>query len=422
MLILAGSLAMNGGSTFVLRYAEALLPELKKTDVLVLSKVVDKSISLQLGKIANIFYMEDVTLSGFSILTKNQGAIFFPARKKVVQELLERNNYCVHAMGIFGLVLAYRWLSEWPDLKITVGVYHQNEFFFDLKDFFIDETKRMLAQLPKENVMFFDEYTRALYASSFNKNFTESLLAPIGIKLPKINSDINRHYISGKLVSVGNLVDFKTYNRHVITVMADLVHQYPFLYYEIYGAGDQAQALKELVQTLKLEKHVFFKGIIDYKNFANVVSDAMVFIGSGTALVEAASLGVPAIIGIESITTPDTYGFIYEVPGFTYNEMTTTLPLYSIKSKLEELLCNDALVIEATGRKCHHKAQEFSMTVTVGVFSQLINNSKSVCFSKSRFFWLKMLLSITKIAIFDVLNIDKQFKNRRNHSSLMKEN
>ncbi|NNM58240.1 MAG: hypothetical protein HKM04_00275 [Legionellales bacterium] len=419
MLILAGSLAMNGGSTFILRYAEALR-EQKKTDVLCLNKVVDQSILSELEKNANIFFMSDVIRYPFSVFSKKQISIFFPIRKKVVQQLLERNNYCVHAMGIFGLVLSYKWLSDWPDLKITVGVYHQNEFFFDLKGFFIKQMQHMLSQLPKENLIFFDEYTRELDANYFNKAFAESLLAPIGIKLPDINLAIDRNYIPGKLISVGNLVNFKTYNRHVITVIADLVQQYPFLYYEIYGEGHQTLILKELIQKLKLEKYIFLRGTINYKHFADVVSDAMAFIGSGTALLEAASLAVPAIVGIESIKTPETYGFIDEVPGFTYNELMTTLPLSSIKSKIEALLLGDAQVVIARGQMCRKKAEEFSVTVTMEAFARLTGGCKTISFKKSCFFWLKMLLSIIKFAVYDILNIDTRFKNRRNESSLMK--
>ncbi len=419
MLILAGALGMDGGATFVLRYAETLQNE--QIDVLVLNRVIEQSIFAPLKEIANVFFMSDTVSPMFSGFAKNQTSIFLPIRKKMVQQLLERNNYRVHVMGIFGLVLAYKWLSIWPAIKITAGVYHQNEFFFDSKDFFVNEVKQMLAQLPEENMIFFDEYTRILYAHYFNTSFSASLLAPIGIKVPDINFDINRRYIPGKIVSVGNLNTFKTYNHHMISVIADLIVQFPFIYYEIYGAGEEFPALQELVQKLKLEKHVFFKGIIKYKNFADVVSDAMVFIGSGTALLEAASLGIPAIIGIESIKTPQTYGFIYEVPGFTYNEMTSTLPLYLIRSRVEVLLHGDAQLIEECGRKCHHKAQEFSMTVTVSGFKQLANNAKTIQFSKRYFFWLKMFFGFIKIALFDALNLDKQFKNRRNHSSQMKE-
>ena len=44
------------------------------------------------------------------------------------------------------------------------------------------------------------------------------------------------------------------------------------------------------------------------------------FVGSGTAIVEAASFGIPSVIGIENCSEPVSYGFLTDVPGFSYNE------------------------------------------------------------------------------------------------------
>ncbi len=69
MLILAGALGMDGGATFVLRYAETLQNE--QIDVLVLNRVIEQSIFAPLKEIANVFFMSDTVSPMFSGFAKN---------------------------------------------------------------------------------------------------------------------------------------------------------------------------------------------------------------------------------------------------------------------------------------------------------------------------------------------------------------
>ena len=46
----------------------------------------------------------------------------------------------------------------------------------------------------------------------------------------------------------------------------------------------------------------------------------MVFVGSGTSIIESSALGIPSIIGIESNNDGETYGFFSNLRGYSYNE------------------------------------------------------------------------------------------------------
>jgi len=276
----------------------------------------------------------------------------------------------------------------------------------------------MFAVIPDENIIFFNEYNRATYSKFFARSYSNSVILPIGIILPKTVGEIRRSYVNGKLVSIGNLVKFKTYNEHVIRVVADLIGDYPELTYDIYGEGDQYEVLQKLAIELGLLSVVSFKGRIPYDQFSTAVTSSMAFIGSGTALVEAAALAVPSVVGIESIDEPKTYGFLSDISGFSYNEKIDGVPLVEIKSLIVQLLTSSSADISTIGNKCAQKAAEFSIGKTVEGFLQLCKRSSATKFSVWDVYWLLLMFDFLRLALLDLLRVDRSLRNRRNQSSI----
>ena len=417
MIFLAGSLDMNGGSTFLLRVARENFTT-KKIDIVVLNSVIDEKIRAELEQYANIIELKDLLDRRFAWCGTNQAAIFLPFNRLKIEKLLEDNERTVHAMGIFGLVYAHRLARQFGRLKITAGVYQQNEFLSTASSFFVQQANRLFASLPAENIVFFNEFNRDKYAQIFKKNYAGSALLPIGVNLPKVEPGSVRKISYGRLVSVGNLVNFKTYNEHVIRTVALLSPDYPALRYDIYGDGDETDRLNSLIAELKLESVVKIHGRIPYSEFKNVVENAMGFIGSGTALLEAAALKIPSITGIESIKTPQTYGFLNEVKGFSYNELIAGIKLVPIHAVILELLTCAPNELLRIGEQCAEKAREFSIETTVDGFNQMKLTARYVTIQWSVAFRICFFLSFLLLVILDVLNIDRQFRMRRDQQSI----
>jgi len=271
----------------------------------------------------------------------------------------------------------------------------------------------MFGLLPPDNIVFFNEYTRIRYTQVFKKNYATSPLLPIGVALPKIDPGRARPMQYGRLVSVGNLVDFKTYNEHVIRTVSLLAADYPQLRYDIYGDGDQLALLNELIAELKLESVVKIHGRIPYSDFSSTVESAMGFIGSGTALLEAAALRVPSVTGIESIKTPQTYGFLSDVTGYSYNELIPGLKLVPIVDVIRKLLNSDSEENQRIGQQCAEKAAEFSIEKTIDGLHQMTRTARITTIKLSFIFKISFFLSFLYLAMLDGLHINRKFRMRR---------
>ena len=114
-------------------------------------------------------------------------------------------------------------------------------------------------------------------------------------------------------------MSFKTYNFWMLDVVKKLREKID-VEYHIYGNGPDYEKISRKISELNLTKVVFLKGELPYANFRSVVSSYDIFIGSGTAIIEASSLGIPSIIGVEMVEKPLSYGFVCDIPGFSYNE------------------------------------------------------------------------------------------------------
>jgi len=131
--------------------------------------------------------------------------------------------------------------------------------------------------------------------------------------------------------------------------------------YHIYGDGDQFQALKAQIRDMGCEQKIHLHGTLEYSRLPEVLRNAWLFVGSGTAIIEAAACGVPALIGVESEPEPRTYGFLHSMPGLDYQEADIGLEKRSFVEFCEEL---HSLSEEEYAKVCERsvrKAETFSI-------------------------------------------------------------
>jgi glycosyltransferase involved in cell wall biosynthesis len=415
MIFIANVLTMNGGTTFLIRVCREFRRRGTKVVVLVLFPFFDATLRDELARYAKVIDLRDY-LWERGIFFRAQLMSFAPVRwNKLLSDLSSYGN-TVHVMGVFGLLFACRASCQNPLLRITAGVYHQNEFLFKARSsFFITTFRRCFDSLSQKQIIFFSQATIANYSKFYERDFSLSVLAPIGIVLPTNANKFRRNAIPTRLVSIGNLVNFKTYNRHIIEVVARLADKYPALQYEIYGVGPEENSLRNLTHQLHLEDRVQFMGQVAYSEFAMKLNSATLFIGSGTALLEAAAMGVPAIVGIESMQKPETYGFLSSIKGFSYNEYIPGIPVVQMCELIDNFL-SDADYAENVSKNCIKKAAEFSVEFTVNGLETLTNNASVSSTSLKPVHTVLLFMSFACIAIGDRLGFSSTFRNRRDQS------
>jgi len=148
----------------------------------------------------------------------------------------------------------------------------------------------------------------------FNNMFkgTNMIPLPVEVKAHERNTEkINKNLI----ISIGRLVEFKNYVIPVINLIAELNKQGYNFEYHIYGDGTLREKTEKEIKKCNAEQYVFLHGTLPYEKLSSVLEDKLLFIGMGTALVEAAANHVPALLAIESNNKPTTYGWLSEVGG-----------------------------------------------------------------------------------------------------------
>jgi 1,2-diacylglycerol 3-alpha-glucosyltransferase len=218
-----------------------------------------------------------------------------------------------------------------------------------------------------------------------------------------------------RIVSIGNLEGFKTYNRHMITVVAELQERVPLIAYDIYGCGPLEGELRQYAADLKVDNRVHFRGYMEYSKFREIIADCDLFVGSGTALVEAAAAGRPALIGIESIEIPETYGYLSDAEGFSYNEMRPGAKLIPIAPLVEKLL-SDSEHWANVANACEYKAHEFSIQRTIEGFDKLFHAAKHQPVRLNALQIARMGSSAVVMRVSEKLRLHKPFGDRRNQS------
>jgi glycosyltransferase involved in cell wall biosynthesis len=415
VIFIANVLTMNGGTTFLIRACRELHGRGIKVAVLVLFPITDIELCNELQRYAKVVHLRDY-LWGSGLFFPGQLMTFAPVRWPILFIALRPYGNTVHVMGVFGLLFAFRAIHKQSILKVTAGVYHQNEYLLpSVKNFFSQTFYQCFNSLDAKQILFFNQISALNYGKFFKRDFANSLVAPIGVDIPVDRKFANYEREGARLVSVGNLVNFKTYNRHIIGVVAELAEKYPDMRYEIFGTGPEESALKVLVQNLRVQDRVHFYGPVPYSKFAETVCSATLFIGSGTALIEAAALGVPSMVGIESIQQPETYGFLSDVVGLSYNELMPDLVRVPMRDLIDKLMGDSVLAMKIS-EACKTKANEFSVTSTADILVILFSNTKGHCRGISAAHTILLFGSFLLVAIRDRLGFSSMFRNRRDQS------
>ncbi len=415
MIFLANVLVMNGGTTFLIRLIRERARRGQPSAVVLLSDRVDPVLVDALRRDAQILRLSDY-LVDHGAAARGLLGVFAPLAHRRLRKALAPYGPHIHAMSLFGLILGLRLVRRDPVMRLTAGIYHQNEFLYQPPPFYFAQAGLdLFAALPPENIVFFNESSRDNYAAHFTGNdYARSHLLPIGVSLdhPVVPAPVPP---GRNIVSIGNLVAFKTYNRHMIGVVAELRDRFPDIRYDIYGTGPTADELAALARSLGVDDRVVLHGSLDYSRLREVVAACDLFVGSGTALIEAAAVGRPALIGIESIERPETYGYLSDARGYSYNENMPDVPKQPMVPLVERLFSDPDHWVRVAAA-CAQKAQGFSMAVTANGFDAAGDVAQPVARRLSALDLARLAASAVMMRVSERFGRSEPFGDRRNQS------
>ena len=363
ILFILPGLPLGGIETYIVRLCRQINKEGVEVDVLLLSNKKNKELVEELGKYANI-----ITHNYFPL---SNGMSWFNALIPVLSLGLKKQYYTVHAVDLLCLYVLNANRNKIKFDSVSVGLYHGQEAFcwINSKYYFSKE----ILELFRANVncsMHFNECSLNRVSSMFSDcTISASAVFPLGINLDGVERSLSS-FESNKIVSIGRLVNFKTYNFHVISILSRLREYRDFEYY-IYGDGPEKDKLIEHAINNNVENYVHFMGSVCYSEFKSVLEQSFCFVGSGTAIIEASAAGIPSIVGVDSIKKPDTSGFFSDVSSYSYNEYEEGRHYSSIFSVFETLLSFNDYEYSSLCNDHIKKARCFDIKETAKIFFEV---------------------------------------------------
>ena len=269
--------------------------------------------------------------------------LFFPEGAASIARRLDLENVTlIYATGVLaawlGSVFSSR-VRRHPGL--VCGVYTPWEFCYPRPRRFADfgtylRCAHFDRDIPDGSKVFMSEVVRRHHERSFGRSLAA---APISV-LPldaRMFQAVERRPVRCRVVSVGRLCAWKTYNLYLIEVIRTLRDKgYPVTW-EVYGSGELEPEMRRRIQAAGLSGVIRLHGNLEYARLGEVLSDAGAFIGMGTALLEAGFGRVPAIVALDHSQTEQTYGYLYDLPLGACGELLENPPAYTITERLEKL-------------------------------------------------------------------------------------
>lgn len=360
ILFVIGGLQIGGVETYIVRLSKVLHEQGHKVHVIILSNKYEEALLGDLNKCASVNIIENVPS--------------FPASSWINGQLHLKASFgefdIAHTVDMLTLWFLFINKDKIKFNHLSTGIYHSAElnWWMEKGAYF----RNMHITLFKQNLgatLFPSESIVQAAEQAYKTSLTKAKILPLGINLSRY-TNCNGSKKTHRIISIGRLVNFKTYNRHVISLLPQL-RQFGDYEYHIYGSGPELNNLQKLARDHRVFEYVHFKGETSYESLPEILNGSFCFVGSGTSIIEASAAGIPSIIGIESSQTPYSSGFFCEITGYSYNESYASANRVNYFNLLKELhdLTDDQFNQLCARHK--EKARQFDISVTSKQFISL---------------------------------------------------
>lgn len=269
--------------------------------------------------------------------------------------------------------ILYKYMTTKP--VFLSGVYQPNEY--DSYTKFENKYYRRLivSYLDERSLVFMNNANLISVEQNLNWKFKKTKILPIPVEVERFR-DIKRDPIKFKIVSIGRLVDFKSYNLLMVDIVRQLIEEGIPVSYHIYGYGSLENQIRERISLLDLNKHVFLEGKLPYSKMSEVLTDAYVFIGMGTSIIEASLCKVPSILAIFCDENSETYGLFHEQRGYNLGEKVKGEKKYKIIDILRESFKWSKHEYETQSMEAFNYGLEFSIDNVMSKFLSFCSGEK----------------------------------------------
>lgn len=266
-----------------------------------------------------------------------------------------------------------------PSARIVLGVFAPREYCWKTswlqRRWIQRRVELLLRELPLENFMFATDAMMRQTGECLGRDLRSSPVLPPAIDTERLRPPPNREINHRKIVSVQRLAPYYTYVAQMIRVIRDLRDQGHRFEYHVYGEGEMRAELEAESRRLGVNDAVVLHGAVPYDEFRSVVSDAFLYIGIGTGLIEAAACGIPALVAIDSHPGPVTYGFFQDTAGNDIGGYVPGHPEHPIPERVLWLAQRTSEEYQEMALAARVRAEEFSLDRLAPRFLEIVRGA-----------------------------------------------
>ena len=298
--------------------------------------------------------------------TEHGPSSFSQLRKVPLNDLAEKTKVFIWAATPYTLVSIYKYQrhlyhrNNIESVSVS-GIFGPMRAIWGLRHLYAKiEHLLVLGWLPNDSVYFMSEAVQKTYVEQFGDHFANWPIHKLTLDQSGWNWQPHERDVL-KVVSIGRITKFKPYNFGALDVVQSMIEQGIPVSWDIWGHGEEAELLHEAIRKRRLSEYVTFHGELPYSQFNKIALEADLFVGMGTAALEAAQMGIPTVVAI-TWSKLGTYGFLHQCPADSIGEycidteeanLIDVISSYSKYSKDERVeigfQCRDAVSRKMSG-------------------------------------------------------------------------
>lgn len=411
VLFVQSSLGLGGIETFFVRLVKELsVRGVNSQFIFLYKKLINPTLLVELQKFSDVYYWQDlVDLSADGLGEKAK--LMLPLNSKKVEALFS-DCEAIHVSNALTYLCAQRLASCLSqELKCVFGIYHANELAWGggkLPAYERYFRKKLFGTPPM--FLFFNQSSVDKTAKANGSICYPFMLFPLGVDMPRARSEPMQ--VSGvklRLVSVGRLVEFKTYNLYMLDVARELKDNGISFTYSIFGSGPLSDIMAARIAEFGLQENIILEGDLEYSRLDEELSTHHLFIGTGTALLHAAANGLACITAIENEKDSTSYGYFSELPGYDYHEQGMDFEKYKFYDLIMQYSFLDQPGRESLSQRHLLRSKAFDMSACANNFVKAFEAAPPI--KKSSFIFYSFILRfITCELIATVISGEKYSK------------
>ncbi len=293
----------GGGIAFnVYKLAEGFKKNGKEVDVLILNKNFLHSLMLVL-KEEGVVYLYSTSAKTLIFACLSFLIRFLFRKKSIISQIIYHPRFCDPNVSLFRKLM-----------RFALTLLPRNNLYYYCDEAVLASNIAKASEVHSNNVI----------------GLCSMIESVIDVEPPKELIEKMDNY-KFHICTIGRLVDFKLGS---ILALIEYAKQNQSKLLTITGYGPLE---KEIVEYIRGQENILFLGQRTIEETKSILNCCDIYVGMGTTLVDAASLGKRAIVAIESSTEGLTTGFFGEVTGTHYGEFMSSHSYYNLKDYLNNL-------------------------------------------------------------------------------------